>query len=265
MSKKRAGKSTKLTLLVAFALSCGYLFELKTVAAEPPSKVVDLSHILGPNLPDFHVGNTTYEYKQLFSIAKDGYADGQFTTPEHYGTHMDAPSHFYQNGQTIDQLPANKLILPGIVIDVRKEVEANNDYRLTVAKIQAFEKRTKIPQNSVVLLLTGWSARFGNAKSYRNADKNGTMHFPAFSGEAADYLINKKEVTALGVDTLSADYGLSKDYVVHKTALAKGVFLIENLNNLEQLPAKGTTIFLGPIRIKNGSGSPARILALLPE
>jgi kynurenine formamidase len=123
VNRVQAGKSTKLTLLVAFALSCGYLFELKTVAAEPPSKVVDLSHILGPNLPDFHVGNTTYEYKQLFSIAKDGYADGQFTTPEHYGTHMDAPSHFYQNGQTIDQLPANKLILPVSLLMYAKKLK----------------------------------------------------------------------------------------------------------------------------------------------
>lgn len=264
MNKKGASKSTKLALLMAFTIhyQCG---SLEQAVAEPPAKIVDLSHVLGPNLPDFHLGNTAYQYKPLFTIAKDGYADGQFTTPEHYGTHVDAPSHFYQGGQTIDQIPADKLILSCVVIDVRKEVATNPDYCLSKEKIQLFEKEISIKPNSAVLLLTGWSKRFNDPKSYRNADTNNIMHFPAFSGEAANYLVNEKKITALGLDTLSADCGLSKDYIVHKTALAKGVFLVENLNNLEQLPAQGATIFLGPIRIKNGTGSPARILALRPE
>ncbi|MFA6209300.1 MAG: cyclase family protein [Candidatus Obscuribacterales bacterium] len=264
MKNSRADKCRKLVLPLLLACICVHL-TVNTAsgsASDSKAKIVDLTHVLGPALPDFHAGNA-YEYKSLFSIAKDGYADGQFSTPEHYGTHIDAPSHFFSDGQTIDQIPATKLILPCLVIDVRKEVAADQDYRLTVEKIEAFEKQHAIAPNTAVLLLTGWSQRFSKPTEYRNARENG-MHFPAFSGEAADYLVNKKKVGALGLDTLSADYGQSKNYIVHKTALAKEVLLIENLSNLEQLPASGATLFLGPLRIKSGTGSPARILALVP-
>jgi len=225
-------------------------------------KIIDLSHVLGPNLPDFHLGNTAYEYKMLFTIPKDGYGDGAFTTPEHYGTHVDAPNHFYESGQTIDQIAAGKLILPCIVIDVRAEVKANSDYLLTVEKIKSFEEKGAIPPGCAVFMLTGFGEKFDRAQEYRNADNGGTMHFPAFGAAAANYLIKEKKAAVLGLDTLSADYGLSSDFPVHKTALKADLMLVENLANLDQLPARGATVFLGPLRIKNGTGSPARVLAV---
>lgn len=229
-----------------------------------PDKIIDLTHVLGPDLPNFHEGDASFDYRMLYTIPKDGFADGDFSTPEHYGTHIDAPSHFITDGQSIDQVPASKLILPAIVIDVRDEVKTNADYRLTVDKIKEFEKSGAIPSGSAVLLLTGWAERFHDPAAFRNADANGVMHYPAFSAEAAEYLVNTRQAAALGVDTISLDYGLSTDFPVHHFALGKGLILIENLNNLDKLPARGSLVFFGPLRIKNGTGSPARILAISP-
>ncbi|CAN5378405.1 hypothetical protein BH11CYA1_BH11CYA1_22660 [soil metagenome] len=171
MSSDGAAKRIKLAFLPA--LLCGTLLSASAYgnSQEQPKKIVDLTHVLGTALPDFHAGKSAFEYKMLFTIEKDGYADGQFSTPEHYGTHLDAPSHFYKGAQSVDQISADKLILPCV----------------------------------------------------------------------------------------------SKSYGVHKKALAQGVLLIENLNNLELLPAQGATIFIGVLPIRNGTGSPARVIAQLPE
>jgi kynurenine formamidase len=229
-----------------------------------PAKVVDLTHELSPGMPDFHGDEHAFKYQQTFSIAKDGYANGSFSMPEHLGTHIDAPSHFAEGGTSIDKIPAAKLILPCVVIDVRKEVQENSDYCLTLEKIKSFEKKNVIPDGAAVLLLTGWSARWDQPVSYRNTDKNGTMHFPGFSFEAAEYLAKQKHASCLGIDTLSLDPGISTDFQVHNHELPRGLFFIENLAALDKIPPVGATLICGPLRIKNGTGSPARILALLP-
>jgi len=228
------------------------------------NQIVDLTHVLGPDLPDFHEGSVAFTYDSIYTVKKDGYAGGKFCTPEHYGTHIDAPSHFIDEGASVDQISADSLIRPCVVIDVRDEVKQNSDYQLTVDKIKSFETGGKIPPGSIVLLLTGWEDRWSSPKEYRNADATGTMRFPSFSPEAAAYLADRS-VAALGVDTISADYGLSKTYGVHHLALSKGIFLIENLNNLDKLPARNALLFCGVLPIKNGTGAPARILAVVPK
>lgn len=243
-----------------FLLCSGLTF---TAAFAQDSKVIDLSHTLGPDLPDFQPGKTQFAYQKVNSIAKNGYASGKFTCPEHYGTHIDAPAHFVSGATTIDKLEAQNFVLPCVVIDVRKEVKNDPDYALTVAKVEDFEKQGKIPQGAAVLLLTGWSKRWSEAKAYLNEDSKGTMHFPAFSKESADFLLAKRKVRALGIDTISADIGASATYDVHKTMLKQGKYLIENLNSLDKLPARGCTLICAPLPLKDGTGSPARIMALV--
>ncbi len=225
-------------------------------------QVIDLTHVLGPGLPDFHEGSAPFSYELTYTVKKDGYAGGKFSTPEHYGTHIDAPSHFVDGAASVDQVPADSLVRPCVVIDVRDEVKKNSDYQLTVEKIKSFETNGKIPAGCVVLLLTGWADRWSSPKEYRNADSTGTMRFPSYSPEAAAYLADEK-VVGLGVDTISADYGLSTTYGVHHLTLNKGMFLIENLNNLDKLPARNALLFCGVLPIKNGTGAPARILAIV--
>ncbi len=226
--------------------------------------VIDLTHVLASGIPDFHGHPDAFQYKMLFTIAKDGFADGQISMPEHIGTHVDAPCHFSAGSPSIDEMPAANMVVPCVVIDVRDEARKNPDYCVTAEKISEFEKGGAIPEHSAVLLLTGWSDRWSDPAAYRNPDSAGVMHFPGFTTEAADYLANKRQVNYLGIDTLSLDPGNSKEYGVHHLTLKKGMHLIENLDALDKLPARGATLVCAPLRIKGGTGSPARVFAILP-
>jgi len=138
------------------------------------SKIIDLTHVLGPDLPDFHEGAVAFTYEPLYTVKKDGYANGKFCTPEHYGTHVDAPTHFFDGKASIDKLPIENFVRPCVVIDVRDEVKNNADYQLTLEKIQALEKKDKIPTGSVVLLLTGWAQRWQNCAPLPIKDGTGS-------------------------------------------------------------------------------------------
>jgi kynurenine formamidase len=225
--------------------------------------VIDLTHPISTSTPTWDGHSGEYHYQKLDSIAKDGFFAGAFNMPEHFGTHMDAPAHFIDGAATIDKLPPERLILPAVVIDVREEVAKNPDYQVTVEKLEDWESRGRITPGCAVLLLTGWDKRYSDAHSYRNPDANGHMHFPGFSTEAGKYLVEDRRVAALGIDTLSIDPGKTEIFPVHKVALAHDVFLIENLKDLELLPARGILLFCGALPIQGGSGSPARILAIV--
>ncbi|MBS1995959.1 MAG: cyclase family protein [Cyanobacteria bacterium SZAS LIN-2] len=225
-------------------------------------KIVDLSHKLQSGTADFHNKKDAFQYVCNFTVAKDGFAAGSFTMPEHFGTHVDAPLHFNPDGLSIDQIPAEKLIVPLYVIDLQLEVQSNPDYCLTLDRLHEFEKDGAIEPGAVVACCTGWGARWDRPDSYRNADTDGVMHFPGYSPEAARFLVEERGVVGMGIDTLSIDFGASTTYEVHRRALGQGIFLIENLANLEQLPARHSTVFLGALPIAGGTGAPARILAV---
>ncbi len=225
------------------------------------AKTVDLTHVLKANLPNFHIDPNAYRYEKTFSINKDGYANANICTPEHYGTHIDAPSHFVEGAASIDQLSSDDLIVDFVVIDISAQADKNADYMLTLDDIQKFEKKRKIPSNGAVLINTGWSKRWQDNTKYRNADEKGKMHFPGVSLEAAKFLLEKRQIKYLGIDTLSLDPGSSTKYEVHHYALGKGIHLIENLDKLDQTPTRGAKLVCAPLLIENGTGSPARIFA----
>jgi kynurenine formamidase len=227
------------------------------------ARVIDLSHKLNANVPTFEGERDAWRYEKLSEIARDGYASGAFRVPEHFGTHVDSPGHFVSNKETIDRIDVQRFIAPAVVIDVRAQAGSNPDYLLTVADLQKWEQGGQIQAGAAVLLLTGWAARWDDASKYRNPDTAGVMHFPGYSEAAIRYLLNRK-VVALGIDTLSIDYGPSKDFAGHKLSHAGGLYHMENLMNLDRLPARGAAIFVGALPIENGSGSPARVLAIAP-
>jgi kynurenine formamidase len=228
------------------------------------ARIIELSHDLSANTPTFGGERDTFRYEKLSEIERDGYASGAVRLPEHFGTHVDSPGHFIKGAATIDRLDVRRFIAPAVVIDIRKQAQQNADYRLTVADIQAWERAGRIPDGAAVLLLTGWDARYGDWSQYRNPDQNGVLHFPGYSEEAINYLITNRRIVALGIDTLSIDYGASKDFAGHKRSHAAGLYHIENLTHLDMLPARGAAIFVGALAIANGSGSPARVLAIAP-
>jgi kynurenine formamidase len=228
------------------------------------ARIIELSHDLSANTPTFGGERDAFRYEKLSEVERDGYASGAVRLPEHFGTHVDSPGHFIKGAATIDRLDVRRFIAPAVVIDIRKQAQQNADYRLTVADIQAWERAGRIADGAAVLLLTGWDARYGDWSQYRNPDKDGVLHFPGYSEEAIQYLITNRRIVALGIDTLSIDYGPSKDFAGHKRSHAAGLYHIENLTHLDMLPARGAAIFVGALAIVNGSGSPARVLAIAP-
>jgi len=227
--------------------------------------VVDMSYAINDHSPAWPGDDHPFTTKVVATPEKDGYFARTFCMPEHYETHLDAPAHFPPGKLTIDQIPPQRLFAPAVVIDVRSEVAKDADYRLTTERVAEWEKQNgRIPAGAIVFLRTGWASRWPDQTSYRNMDAAGVMHFPGYSVEAAKVLI-ARGVYAVGIDTLSIDYGPSKNFEVHRLTLPAGLYQLENVANLDKLPAKGAFVVAAPIKLEGGSGGPVRIFALLPK
>jgi kynurenine formamidase len=238
------------------------IFFLLALLADPTLEVVDLSYPLGPHTPTFG-GKPQFSSRE---VGGPNYSVKEVELNEHTGTHVDAPAHFVKGGLSVDMLSARSLVAPAVVVDVRKQCEKEPEYRVTAADLQAWEKKNgKIPYGALVIAVTGWSAKWADPKSYRNADDKGLLHFPGFGEDAIDWLLaNRQRIAGLAIDTLSVDYGASTGFEVHKKSHKAGWYHVENLDRPERLPAKGATVVVGVIPFVGGSGAPARVIALLP-
>ena len=226
------------------------------------SRIVDLTHPLASDIPVFP-GGVPFQTEVLATIEPDGYFLQKITTGEHTGTHVDAPSHFAGASASVDALPVESLVGSAAVIDMSQAVAADPAHALTVDEVKAWEARHgELGAGHIVLVRTGWGARWSSQEQYRNATE-GTMAFPGIGVEASTYL-GDKGVRGLGIDTLSTDVGDSADFAQHKQFLALGGYGIENLANLEQLPESGAPVIVAPLPIVGGSGAPARVLAIVP-
>lgn len=214
-------------------------------------RVIDLGHPLRGTDP-------SWDGKQAFD-RKGTPQNGRFESQEHFGTHLDSPSHF-GGTWTTDQIPADRLVRPGICINVTGKPE---DYQITVADVKAWESRNGgIPEGAVVLFATGWDARWPDRKAYMN-ERGGVKHFPGLSAELGRYLVERK-VAGIGIDTASVDYGPSQKYETHNITHPANIYHIENARNLTRLPPTGFTVVVAPINLAGGSGGPTRLFALLP-
>jgi kynurenine formamidase len=234
------------------------------------ARIVDLTHTFDDRAPYWPTATTGFELKTVHKGRTPGgyfYSAYSFCAPEHGGTHMDAPVHFAEGGRAADEVPLAQLMAPGVVIDVSAQAAADPDYRLTVADVQAWEKRNgAVPAGVVVLLRTGWSARWPDRKRYLGDDTPGDasrLHFPGYGKEAVERLVRDRKVGALGVDTASIDHGPSADFAAHQVGAAANVPNLENLAHLDQLPETGAWIVALPMKIGGGSGGPLRAVALL--
>src|SRR3981189_3699871 len=262
------GRSNILVLCLAlfFALRSQNTHHDSVLEGVPSGKtrVLDLSYAINDKLVPWPGDEKVFEAKVNASVEKNGSFTASFWMVEHYGTHLDAPAHFPPGKSTGDQIPVKQLFGPTVVIDVRAESGKDADYQLGAARVEEWEKRHgRIPEGSIVLLRTGWSSRWPDARKYRNQDAKGKMHFPGFSAEAAKLLIERK-VSGLGCDTLSIDHGASSDYAVHRLALGAGLYQLENLADMSELPETGAFLIVAPIKLEGGSGGPVRVFALLP-
>lgn len=240
-------------------------------AAEPErERLVDLTHAFDENTVYWPTDTRGFRLERLAHGHTEGgwfYAAYAFCTAEHGGTHLDAPVHFHEQGQSVDQLPLERLVGPGVVIEVSAQAAADRDYRLSVADLEDHERRHgPIPPDAIVLLRTGWSERWPDRRAYLGDDTPGdasNLSFPGYGEESARVLVEQRRVAVLGIDTASIDYGASDDFPVHRLAARHQVAGLENLTHLDRLPATGFTVVALPIKIAGGSGGPVRVIALL--
>ncbi|HJQ36535.1 MAG TPA: cyclase family protein [Thermoanaerobaculia bacterium] len=236
------------------------------------SEAIDLSWAFDEKTLYWPSSPSAFELKQLAYGPTPGgwfYSSNLLCTPEHGGTHLDAPIHFAAGKRTADQIPLTQLIAPAVVIDISAKTAADADYRLTPEDVRAWEQQHgPIAPGTIFLLRTGWGSRWPDRKAYFGDDTPGAtdkLHFPSYGADAAKLLVNERRVAAIGIDTASIDYGQSKDFIVHQIANGADVPGFENVAHLEKLPARGAWIIALPMKIARGSGGPLRIVALVPR
>lgn len=227
--------------------------------AQSSGKVVDLTHTFDGNFPTFD-GKPGILTEKIEDIKTNGYTIYKLTIFEHSGTHIDAPLHFIEDGTSVADLAPENLVCPLCVVDLKGKIKEDPNAMVTKADLEAWiSAHGDIPKGACVAMNSGWAARLGDP-SYRTLP-DGSFAFPGFSKEAVEMLA-EAGAAAIGVDTMSLDPGNSKDFAVHHTWLATGRYGIENLNNLDLLPAKGATIFVGAPKHRGGTGGPARVMAV---
>jgi kynurenine formamidase len=176
---------------------------------------------------------------------------------------MDAPAHFVEGGRTSPQLRLDELLqVPIVVVDISERAATEHDTVVTPEDLERFEQRHgHIPKGALVAMYSGWEARAGNAATYRNPDSGGVYRFPGFGKEAVEWLLDRRRITGIGVDTLSLDHGSSSTFDTHFTVLGADRYGLENLKNLSTIPARGARAYVGLIPWREGSGGPCRVIA----
>ena len=226
------------------------------------TSVIDLTHALDEAFPTFS-GAPQMEKVRLTSFAADGYNVYQWRINEHTGTHMDAPIHFSEEGQTADEIPVENLVVPLAVIDIAARAQDDPDTRLTPDDLTAYESaHGPIPPGACVAMLSGWDRHVGTPM-FRNADADGVMHFPGFHAEAAAWMLDRGDIVGMAVDTLSLDHGPSADFATHYLWLPANRWGMECVANLGRLPPAGATLVVGSPKIRGATGGPSRLIALI--
>ena len=233
-------------------------------------EIVDLTHTFSEE----SVYWVTAKEFQLEEVAKGRtdmgfyYSANNFSTAEHGGTHIDAPIHFAENRQSVDEIPLSQLIGEAVKIDISTRALKDPDYLISIDDIKAWEtQNSRIPDETIILFETGYGQFYPDAKKYLGTDRRGPeavreLHFPGLAPEAATWLIKNRKIKAVGLDTASIDRGQSSDFATHVALMTQNVPAFENVANLDLLPAKGFQVIALPMKIKGGSGGPLRIIAI---
>jgi len=248
---------------------------LRPAAAQDLSKGhwVDLSHTFSEETIYWPTA-TGFTHETVFrGMTEKGYyySAYNFSAAEHGGTHVDAPVHFAEGRKSVDEIPVDQLIGPVVVIDVTAKAKSDRDYRVGPADFIAWEKEHgELAAGVIVLINTGSSHFWPDKETYMGTSKRGEeavseLHFPGLAPEAAKWLVENRNIKAIGLDTPSIDYGQSTFFESHRILFDSNIPALENVANVDQLPATGATLFALPMKIEGGSGGPTRIVAFIPE
>jgi kynurenine formamidase len=240
-------------------------------------RIVDLTQTLSPDFPTIvlppQFGQCApFKIEEVSRYDERGPAWywNHISMNEHTGTHFDAPVHWVSGkdfpNNTTDTIPAEKMVAPAVVIDISAEVAQNPDFLLTVEALQAWEAaHGRIPDGAWVLLRTDWSKKSG--ADYANLQADGA-HTPGPDVASIKWLVEERDVLGFGTETIGTDAGqafaFQPPFPAHFFMHGKGRYGLQCLCNLDQLPPTGALVIAPPLKIKGGSGSPLRVLALAP-
>ena len=254
------------------------LSQLVTALADGSVQVIDLSIPLGPDtqviaLPDMFAPSPGVTMTQIsrYDDKGPGWYWNTITMGEHTGTHFDAPVHWVTGKDlpqnATDTIPASRFVGPACVIDATRECAADNDFLLTPEHILGWEGiHGRIPTGAWVLLRTDWSKRLGAA--FLNADGDGP-HTPGFHQRTSEFLVTERDILGVGVETIGTDAGqagrFTPPFPNHTIMHGAGKFGLASLCNLDRLPETGSVVIAAPLKLVNGSGSPLRVVALVPR
>lgn len=270
MGRNQVSAAVFACIIVTLGCSLGRN-SLKPSRVIHPARVVDLTYEFGPDTIYWPTGESFRMERVAYGKTSQGYwyAANNLCLAEHGGTHMDAPIHFAEGGWTAEAVPLSSLIGPAAVIDVRASAAAHRDYEVQVADILEWEhNHGPLPQGAIVAIYTGWGRFWGKKQAYLGSEKPGdvdNLHFPGFSAAAAEFLVKERDIAAVAIDTASIDPGPSRDFLAHRIFNGANKPAFENVANLHLVPPRGATIVALPMKIRGGSGGPARIIAVLPE
>ncbi|MEM8759349.1 MAG: cyclase family protein [Pseudomonadota bacterium] len=244
------------------ALTAAATVAPRAAMAQGFSRVIDVTHTLTHDFPTYF-GEQQFFDEDVFTYAENSFNLKTLRVNEHTGTHFDAPLHFTDGGAACEEVPVETLVAPLAIVDIREKAAADPDAQVTPNDLTAWiAANGPIPPGACVAQNAGWHQRLGTP-GFRNADDEGKMHFPGFHVEAVQMLLDEAEVVGVGVDTLSIDYGLSGDFITHYTWLPANRWALENMANLDLLPATGATLVVGAPKHAGGTGGPARLIALV--
>jgi len=236
-------------------------------------KWIDLTHEFSTNTLYWPTAKPFALEVEFHSRTDKGYfyAANRYSASEHGGTHIDAPIHFAEGRKTLDQLAIDQLTGSAIVVDVSSRALKDADYQITVADLKGWEeKHGKIPKSAIVLFNTGYARHWPDAKKYLGTDERGAsavakLHFPGLHPAAAGWLVTERTIKAVGLDTASIDYGQSILFESHRVLFEKNIPAFENVAALDKLLTTGAYIVALPMKIKDGSGGPLRVVAWVAD
>jgi kynurenine formamidase len=259
-----------LTVAIAALALCGCASATPAIVVPDGARLIDLSHSFDETTVYWPTAPERFRLEPISVGQTEGgyfYAAYSICTPEHGGTHLDAPRHFATEGATTDAIPLERLVAPAVVIDISSDAAQHRDALLSPAHIEAFEaEHGLITPGTIVLVRTDWSTRWPDAVQYLGDDTPGdtsNLHFPGIGEDAASLLV-AREIAAVGIDTASLDHGPSREFLAHRVLAAADIPGFENLHSLADLPARGALVIALPMKIGEGSGGPLRAIAIVP-
>jgi kynurenine formamidase len=224
-------------------------------------RVQDLTHVFREGSPVFTGPEPARE--DLFTYAAAGFYSQLWTFGEHSGTHMDAPGHFVPGGRKTPDITPRELIVPLAVVDISEKAASDPNATVTTDDLGRFERRHgRIRQGSLVAMNSGWDAKIGDENAYKGGAAFPNYNFPGWSAEAVRWLLDERDIAAIGVDTMSLDPGNSTTFPVHLLLLREDRYGLENLANLGTVRPRGMTAVVGVVPWEEGSGGPARVFAV---